>query len=561
MMKRLLILWIFFVIVLIAISLKVSCVFYRNIDSKVVGVVLPHHDMVATARQAYLAEISNEVTPRTIVLLSPDHFQTTRSPITVSNKVWKTSLGDILPDFELIEALPVTQNDANFEGEHGITTLLRDIKQYFPDSLLVPVMISQQASYQKVSDFVSSLYRECSDCLLIASVDFSHTNHANVAVLHDALTLRELYNASSTALYDMAEVDSPQSLAALAIWANLQKAKKFNLFSHTNSGYITNTLVGEMTTHIIGGYKKGMHQNDLANTITMMFGGDVMFARDVFETHKYNPALALTSHLGERFFWGVDFSLVNFEGVFTKSDRYNEGWNDYPPKLRFHPVFLLALESARLKGVSLSNNHTHDDGEVGYQYTKDLLKQKGIFSLTNATAADFIIKEVRRNNLAAVVISIATHRGVMDITKQIKQYDSLGYQVIIFPHWGEEYSTIPSSDQVAMAKDWIDAGADLIVGNHPHVVQNVGLYQGVPIIYSLGNLLFDQYVPEATAVGIVLGLEISAAGQKLFIIPVKSYLKPQILEYDFGEQLKAWENNQVDNYLGDVFYFPKVSNR
>jgi len=75
--------------------------------------------------------------------------------------------------------------------------------------------------------------------------------------------------------------------------------------------------------------------------------------------------------------------------------------------------------------------------------------------------------------------------------------------VIVLPHWGIEYAKLPSKDQTALAHQIVDAGADLVIGSHPHVVQPLEPYRGRWIAYSLGNFVFDQK-PGATRRGLML---------------------------------------------------------
>ena len=76
--------------------------------------------------------------------------------------------------------------------------------------------------------------------------------------------------------------------------------------------------------------------------------------------------------------------------------------------------------------------------------------------------------------------------------------------VIVFPHWGVEYTTRVSAQQERLGHAAIDAGADLVIGNHPHWAGAVEIYDGKPIWYALGNLVFDQTWSEPTMEGITL---------------------------------------------------------
>ena len=523
-----------------------------------VGIVVPHHDMVASARVAFFAQVSLQIDPKTIILLSPDHFGTNQAPLVASTREWETSVGTLSPDLGLITKLELPTNQADFHREHGVTTLLRDIKTYFPNSRLIPIMVSTKTTYEEIERFVDKLYVECHDCLLIASVDFSHTFQADIADLHDVFTERELQQADAEALMKGAEVDSGATLAALALWARLHKAERFETFSHTNSGYITGRQVGEMTTHIIGGYSAGQPVITNKDTVTLQFGGDVMFARTVEETHLKKPKNALAGSLGERFFWGVDAAIVNLEGVFTNDDNYQETWQDYPPKLRFSPVFIAALKEARIGGVGLANNHSFDGGEVEYQETINLLERNNIFSLTNQKGGDPAVQIITEGTTKVAIMTIATHEEFNDLVPTIQKYSERDYFVVVYAHWGNEYSTKHGAMQEVMAKRWIDAGAQLVVGSHPHVVQPVGVYKGVPIIYSLGNLLFDQKQSESVQVGAVLGVKVTKDGQELFLVPVTSYLKPSVLDKEYPEWFEGIESYKVNDNTGNTYFFPAL---
>jgi poly-gamma-glutamate capsule biosynthesis protein CapA/YwtB (metallophosphatase superfamily) len=85
--------------------------------------------------------------------------------------------------------------------------------------------------------------------------------------------------------------------------------------------------------------------------------------------------------------------------------------------------------------------------------------------------------------------------------------------VIVYPHWGVEYHATPTAGQRALAKAMIDAGADLIIGNHVHWAAAMEVYKGKPIWYGLGNFVFDQTWSEPTQQGLLL--EITFSGRTL----------------------------------------------
>jgi len=104
--------------------------------------------------------------------------------------------------------------------------------------------------------------------------------------------------------------------------------------------------------------------------------------------------------------------------------------------------------------------------------------------------------------------------------------------VIASPHWGVEYKHYPNNSQISVARRAIKAGADLVVGTHPHVVQSSEFFEGKYITYSLGNFIFDQEWSEATKQGTVLsgyfyeGKQVSAA---LHPLQISNYAQPELV--------------------------------
>jgi poly-gamma-glutamate synthesis protein (capsule biosynthesis protein) len=83
---------------------------------------------------------------------------------------------------------------------------------------------------------------------------------------------------------------------------------------------------------------------------------------------------------------------------------------------------------------------------------------------------------------------------------------------VVYAHWGEEYETIANQGMRDTAELFIENGADLILGSHPHVVQNIDEYKGIKIYYSLGNFVMDQYFDEDVRKGLLVIADISMNG-------------------------------------------------
>ena len=96
--------------------------------------------------------------------------------------------------------------------------------------------------------------------------------------------------------------------------------------------------------------------------------------------------------------------------------------------------------------------------------------------------------------------------GVIQNIKNLRPYSDY---LIVYAHWGNEYETTPTSQQTDLAHSFIDAGADFIIGSHPHVVQTKEEYKGKMIYYSLGNMVFDQYFSTETQKGLLIEADIN----------------------------------------------------
>ncbi len=177
---------------------------------------------------------------------------------------------------------------------------------------------------------------------------------------------------------------------------------------------------------------------------------------------------------------------------------------------RASPEAAPGLARAGFDILSLANNHSMDYGALALQDTIEILNKNHILPIgagKNLTEARKpIIIEVKKRKIAFLAYSFVypetywagkdragTSPGKIEfICQDIKRAQRLSDLVIVSFHWGKEYSEVPSDYQIRIAHQAIDAGADLIIGHHPHVLQGIEFYKEKPILYSLGNFIFDQ---------------------------------------------------------------------
>ncbi|OGO57949.1 MAG: hypothetical protein A2V85_13310 [Chloroflexi bacterium RBG_16_72_14] len=233
---------------------------------------------------------------------------------------------------------------------------------------------------------------------------------------------------------------------------------------------------------------------------------------------------------------GADIAIANFE-------------NPAPNRFRFHgsgtvfsanPAYLAGLARAGIDWVSLANNHIGDAGRTGILQTMANLDDHGIRhsgagrNEARAHQAALIdVEGVTVGLLGYDTVAAYYHAGPDTIgsakmTKAALRRDIAAARkagaevVIVFPHWGVEYTTRVTARQERLGRAAIDAGADMVIGNHPHWVGAMEVYKGKPIWYALGNLVFDQTWSIPTMEGITL--ELTMSGTELVQVRIRPHL-------------------------------------
>ena len=178
-----------------------------------------------------------------------------------------------------------------------------------------------------------------------------------------------------------------------------------------------------------------------------------------------------------------DLTIVNLEGPLTTSRDKREGRKF---NFRGSPEYVNILSGSSVEIANLANNHAYDYGESGFQETAEVLENAGICA-SGFTRAGFLdVKGVRVASVGFYDKEHSKNEMVGAVEYLRDQCDLL----IVSIHWGKEYTHEPTSDQRAIGHALIDAGADLVIGNHSHVYGGLEMYKDKYIIYSLGNFCF-----------------------------------------------------------------------
>lgn len=281
----------------------------------------------------------------------------------------------------------------------------------------------------------------------------------------------------------------------------------------------------------------------------VMAVGDIMLSRTVdakmAEAGNYKlPFLSIAPVLKD-----ADFTFGNLESPF-----YNQG---APVRegmvFKADPRSIAGLVYGGIDLVTLANNHFGNQGQAGMLYTFSLLTKNKIDFIGAGknlkSAQDTYIKEINGTKFAFIGVenySIApvsyyvtgSDPGLLHVdATQIKKYVTAAKKeadvVVVTFHGGTEYQPQANQDQINFAHAAIDAGADIVIGHHPHVVENVENYKGKMILYSLGNFVFDQMWSVETQQGLTAKLYFKGSVlYKIKLIPVRihNFNQPQVAE-------------------------------
>ena len=217
---------------------------------------------------------------------------------------------------------------------------------------------------------------------------------------------------------------------------------------------------------------------------------------------------------------GADVAIANFENPAPNAFRFHGSGTVFSA----NPAYIKGLSTVGIDWVSLANNHIGDAGRTGMLQTirnvaKYDIAHSGLGK--NAKAAhkaallkvgDTTIGLLGYDAIAAAYAAGADTPGSARLTKTALKADIRAARkagadlVIVMPHWGIEYRSTPFPRQQALARYAIDAGADMVIGNHAHWAGAMEVWDGKPIWYALGNFVFDQTWSIPTMEGITLEL-------------------------------------------------------
>lgn len=183
-----------------------------------------------------------------------------------------------------------------------------------------------------------------------------------------------------------------------------------------------------------------------------------------------------------------DLTLINFEGTLTEETSKKEKLYNFKGPAEYTDILTLGSVEA----VNVANNHTLDYGQQGKEDTIANLEAAGIVVSGGGQLGIFEKNGVK---VGMTGYCFPYKNGKKDISADVKALREAGCQIVIASfHWGSEYRDDFTGEQRTIGRAAVKAGADIVVGTHPHIVQGIEAYQDSYILYSLGNLVFGGNV-------------------------------------------------------------------
>jgi len=319
--------------------------------------------------------------------------------------------------------------------------------------------------------------------------------------------------------------------------------------------------------------KKKLFQSN--EEVSLVAVGDISFSRGVERIVKKQNDINYPFLKIQDFLKSADLVFGNLETPITEGVEIP----DFEMIFRSNPGIEKALKKANFSILSLANNHTPNFGEQGLKDTFNYLNKIGLQYVgagkneqeayqpvyTETKGIKFAFLAYNDKDVVPASYKASENRSgtafmeIDKMTSAVKEAKQKVDFVIISMHSGIEYDEDPNKSQINFAHAAIDAGADLIIGHHPHVVQTMEKYKGKYIFYSLGNFIFDQPQSQETKEGLVIKIYFSKSEiTKISLLPVfmENLAQPRIankteankillrLKFSLEHQdIYSWNNN------------------
>lgn len=196
----------------------------------------------------------------TIILVGPNHLNIGKFPVQISSYVWQTKFGEINPNLELINLIKnndkVSVLEDYFDLEHSICGLITFLKKYFPEAKVLPLMLRNDINQNEIQEISEKLSRDCENCLVIASVDFSHEVSSDLAFENDSNSILLLREKN---LNNVENIVSDCYQCITFLYSFLDEDDELFIVNNSNSYNLSGESESNVTSYITGYYAQGQN--------------------------------------------------------------------------------------------------------------------------------------------------------------------------------------------------------------------------------------------------------------------------------------------------------------
>ncbi len=303
-----------------------------------------------------------------------------------------------------------------------------------------------------------------------------------------------------------------------------------------------------------------VEEEEESGLLSMIFTGDVYPDESIRAKYDSYGIDGIMSESVQNIMNSADITMINEEFPFGTMGTPAE---DKQYTFRVNPSYISMFHEMGVDIVTLANNHTLDYGADALEETFALLDEEGIIYSGAGDTYDRS-KELETFEVNGIKVGILSASRVIPtvswdsknqlpgvfttydetaLCEAIKEADEICDYVFVYVHWGIEKNTVPEDYERALATSYVSAGADLVIGSHPHVLQGMEFIDGVPVYYSLGNYIFHS----TTDATMLVSVEADKDGIRTKIIPAHtsdSYL----------EEMSAEDASELYDYLTGISF-------
>ncbi len=475
--------------------------------------ILSHHLLVAPLFDNYF-RLLKEVKPniKLFVIWWTNHFN-------FDNEIRTTNLNYVTPYWEikvdanvkdLINKGILKLNNKLLKNEHSIFAITPFIKKYYPDAKILPFIINNEVSDEKLDRLEKALIPILLDSwtFYLQSTDFSHYVPDDFRKFYDMYSENALLDWDITRVKNM-WVDSRKLmyLTFKLLW-DLWYKKVYILFNTSSNEYLW--VKNFQNTSYFFVYIWKWENFKKTDQVSILFWWDMIlnFLSKIDKKCNLWTIMCFQNFwtwdknesVEDYFFKWYDLIVFNMEWNFwDKTYEKNIIW--WPIYFKYDKKYLKYLRNKlKVEVLFFSNNHQRDFWFTWIKQTYNLVKQSGLKYVWNAVwfniKENVFIKQIWDRKLIIInlndVVNPLQQKDLKQIENFIKKNKNSKTIIIIFIHWWREYFLESTKRQIELWHKFIDWGADLVVGSHTHTIQPMEIYKWKRIYYSLWNITYDN---------------------------------------------------------------------